>query len=99
MNTSPRLKQILAACVALTMVAGAQCGQGTGVSAPSIRSQMLVSTDWLAQHLNDSDVVVLCIAASAEFCDKGRIPGARFISLGALAITRDGVPNELPPLN
>ena len=60
---------------------------------------MLVSTGWLAQHLHDPDLVVLCIATSADFCDKGRIPGARFVALGAIAVTRDGVPNELPPLN
>lgn len=99
MNRPRQLKLILAVCVALTVAAAGQCGQGKedAESSPAVRSEMLVSTGWLAQHLHDPDLVVLCIAASAEFCDKGRIPGARFISLGAIAITRDGVPNELPP--
>jgi thiosulfate/3-mercaptopyruvate sulfurtransferase len=97
MNRSRQLKLILAAvCVALTVAAAGQCGQGGEASERHVRSEMLVSTGWLVQHLQDPDLVILCIATSAEFCDKGRIPGARFISLGAIAITRDGVPNELP---
>ena len=64
-----------------------------------VRSEMLVSTDWLAQHLHDPGLIVLCIASSAEFCEQGRIAGSRFVSLSAIAITRDGVPNELPALS
>jgi len=60
---------------------------------------MLVSTDWLAQHHHDAGLVVLCIATSAGYCEQGRIAGARFVALSAIAVTRDGVPNELPPLN
>ena len=102
MNTSRRLNLILAVCVAFvefTVVAAGQCGQGSGVSASSVRSEMLVSTDWLAQHQHDADLVVLCIATSAAYCEQGRIAGARFVALGTIAITRDGVPNELPPLD
>jgi thiosulfate/3-mercaptopyruvate sulfurtransferase len=66
--------------------------------APPLRSQMLVTTTWLAAHLHDPELVVLCVSAAPEFCDKGRIPGARKISLGEIAVPRDGVPNELPPV-
>lgn len=90
------------ACAALTAAGAGQCGQGgksdERSSPPGVRSEMLVSTDWLAQHLHDADLVILCLANSAVFCDQGRIPGARFVSLGSIAVTRDGVPNELPPL-
>lgn len=65
-------------------------------SADSVRSEMLVSTDWLAQRLNDPELVVLCVAASPDFYSKGHIPGARLISLGDLVTTRNGIPNELP---
>lgn len=94
MNGSTKVKRLLAVCVALTMVAGGQCGQGSGVSASSVRSEMLVSTDWLAQHLHDPDVVVLCIASSAEFCEKGRIPGARFIPLGEMQLRARACPTS-----
>lgn len=59
---------------------------------------MLVTTAWLGEHLHDSDLVVLCVSSSADYCSKGHIPGAREIRLSEIAITRDGIPNELPPV-
>jgi len=99
MNSSQRLNLILVVCVAFMIVAAGQCGQSSGADASSVRSEMLVSTGWLAQHQHDADLVVLCIATSADYCEQGRIAGARFVALGAIAVTRDGVPNELPPLD
>src|SRR5579864_8085848 len=63
-----------------------------------IRIRMLVTTDWLAKHLHDANVVVLCIAENGDFCRRGHIPGARFIRLGEIAITRNGIPHELAEL-
>jgi thiosulfate/3-mercaptopyruvate sulfurtransferase len=65
--------------------------------APKLRPEMLVTTAWLAEHLQDSDLVVICVDSTAEFYAKGHIPGARQIKLGEIAVTRDGIPNELPP--
>jgi thiosulfate/3-mercaptopyruvate sulfurtransferase len=65
---------------------------------PKLRPEMLVTTAWLAEHLSDPGLVVLCINSSPEFYSKGHIPGARQIKLGKIAVTRDGVPNELPPV-
>jgi len=65
---------------------------------PTLRPEMLVTTAWLAEHLSDHDVVVLCINSTPEFYSKGHIPGARQIKLGDIAVTRDGIPNELPPV-
>ena len=67
-------------------------------SAPKSRTEMLVTTAWLAEHLNDPGLVVLCIHSAPEFCSRGHIPGARPIRLADIAVTRDGVPNELPPV-
>src|SRR5579872_2399444 len=58
--------------------------------------EMLVSTDWLSQHLNDSKLVILQVSANRNAYDAGHVPGARFVPLSDLAITRNGVPNELP---
>jgi thiosulfate/3-mercaptopyruvate sulfurtransferase len=66
--------------------------------APKLRAEMLVSTQWLAQHLKDPKLVVLCVAGRPEFYSAGHISGARFISLADIAITRDGIPMELPPV-
>lgn len=65
---------------------------------PILRKDMLVSTGWLAQHLKDPKLVVLCVAGRNEFYSGGHIPGARFISLGDITVTRDGIPMELPPV-
>jgi len=65
-------------------------------AAPAARKDMLVSTDWLSQHLSDSNVVVLHVSANRTAYDAGHIPGARFVALPEIAITRNGVPNELP---
>jgi thiosulfate/3-mercaptopyruvate sulfurtransferase len=66
--------------------------------APKLRSEMLVTTGWLAEHLHDQDLVVLCISSAPEFYTKGHIPGARQINLSEIAVTRDGIPNELPAM-
>ena len=59
-------------------------------------SEMLVSTAWLAEHLNDPKLVILQVSANRIAYDAGHIPGARFIPLSDLVVTRNGVPNELP---
>lgn len=64
---------------------------------PKLRPEMLVTTAWLAENLSEPDVVVLCINSTPEFYSKGHIPGARQIKLEDIAVTRDGIPNELPP--
>jgi len=65
---------------------------------PSLRPEMLVTTAWLAEHLSDPGLVVLCVNSTPEFYSKGHIPGARQIKPGDIAVTRDGIPNELPPV-
>ncbi|HEX3155909.1 MAG TPA: sulfurtransferase [Candidatus Angelobacter sp.] len=65
---------------------------------PKLRPEMLVTTGWLAENLSEPDIIVLCISSSPEFYSKGHIPGARQIKLEDIAVTRDGIPNELPPV-
>jgi thiosulfate/3-mercaptopyruvate sulfurtransferase len=64
----------------------------------SVRSEMIVSTTWLAAHLNDPKVVVLHVARERPHYEKEHIPGARFVGWGEITATRDGVPNELAPV-
>lgn len=65
----------------------------------NVRSEMLVSTDWLAGHLDDPGLIVLSVSSDRDFYLSGHIPGARYLSLGDIAVTRNGVPNELPPVD
>lgn len=66
--------------------------------APKVRTEMLVTTDWLAKNLADKNVFVLHVARERKAYDDGHIPGARFVALGDILATRDGIPNELPPV-
>lgn len=84
---------IISSFVAFAITVAA--AQNTERGVPRLRKDMLVSTDWLAAHLNDPDLVVLSIGAAPDFYAK-HIPGARQILLSEIAVTRDGIPNELP---
>ena len=64
----------------------------------TVRSEIVVSTAWLAARLNDPKVVVLHVAREHAHYDGGHIPGARFVGWGEITATRDGVPNELAPV-
>ncbi len=66
-------------------------------AAPALRSDMLVSTAWLAQHRNDPNIVMLQVSRDRKIYDAGHIPGARFLALSDIVVTRDGILNELPP--
>jgi thiosulfate/3-mercaptopyruvate sulfurtransferase len=67
------------------------------------RSRWLVSPDWLADHLNDTDVVVVDGSwhlpggrnARAEY-DVAHIPGAVFFDIDAVADTSNPLPHMLP---
>ena len=48
------------------------------------RAQMLVDVAWLQQHQRDPELVLLHVGERAEY-DREHIPGARFISMGAVA--------------
>ena len=80
--------RLLASLFLLSLVATA---------APAVRSDMLVSTAWLAQHLNDQKIVILHVSRDRTAYDAGHIPGARFLGLSDFVVTRDGILNELPP--
>ena len=63
---------------------------------PKVRTEMLVSTDWLAQHLKDKDVVILAVSNSPGFYSEGHIPGAHWLNLADIVTKRGDTPNELP---
>ncbi|MFV0386663.1 3-mercaptopyruvate sulfurtransferase [Paracoccus sp. (in: a-proteobacteria)] len=66
----------------------------------------LVSTEWLAAHLNDPDLRVIDASwhmpatgrdARAEY-DAAHIPGARFFDIEAISDTRSALPHMAPPV-
>lgn len=63
-----------------------------------VQSDLLVSGEWLSQHLEEPGVVVLHVAPNRDAYDRGHIPGARFLPMSAIVAERDGNINELPPV-
>lgn len=58
-----------------------------------LRPELIVSTDWLARHL---DYAVVLDVGDARSFDLGHIPGARLLDFERLLITRHRVQHELP---
>jgi thiosulfate/3-mercaptopyruvate sulfurtransferase len=85
---------IVAAITPGVHAAPAQCG------AHGDRNSMLVSTAWLAEHLNDPNVVIITIWNQGDF-DKGHIPGSEFMPFmdSHLMTGPTGLTMELPPMS
>jgi thiosulfate/3-mercaptopyruvate sulfurtransferase len=62
-----------------------------------VNESMLVSTAWLADHLDDADLVIVCVASDPGFYDGGHIPGARYIPLNRL-VSQGATLNAIPPV-
>jgi thiosulfate/3-mercaptopyruvate sulfurtransferase len=63
---------------------------------PGVQESLIVSTDWLAKHLNDDSLVLLQVGEKAEY-EAGHIPGAQFIALADISTPRgSGLALELP---
>ncbi len=57
---------------------------------------LIVSGDWLGQHLTSPHQVIIHAASSKAEYDAGHIPGARLLPFSAYAVTRDGLSSQLP---
>ena len=65
-------------------------------SKSKVRESMIVSTDWLAKHLNEDSLVLLQVGEKKEY-DEAHIPGAQFIQLQDISTPRgQGLILELP---
>ena len=53
--------------------------------------ELIVTTTWLAEHLDDPNVVVMATGSQQDF-DGGHIPGAGFVSHGATIGSNHGIP-------
>jgi len=61
--------------------------------------EMLVSTSWLADHLNDAKVVVVQVGHDRADYEKEHIPGARFLSTNDFTTGHTGLMVELPTVD
>lgn len=67
------------------------------VATPPSSAGMLVSTEWLAAHHGDANVIIVEIGERSDYY-KAHIPGARFIATDQLVTDRADIPDELPPV-
>jgi hypothetical protein len=54
---------------------------------PELRKSLIVSTEWLAQHLNDNSLVLLQVGEKNEYV-AGHIPGAQFINVADISTSQ-----------
>ena len=69
---------------------------GAGQASSHETHKMLVTTDWLSEHLSHADLVLLHVGADRTNYDAGHIPGARFVNWQSVTAIRNGVPNQMP---
>jgi len=64
-----------------------------------VNQSMIVSTDWLAKHLNDDSLVLLQVGEKKEY-DEAHIPGAQLIQSQDISTPRgQGLTLELPTVD
>lgn len=88
--TRSRICAAVGAFVFAALPLSALAAQATKTGGPHI-----VTTEWLAAHLKDADVVVLHVQHDGSFTD-GHIPGARPVSYLSLTTKRENLGTELP---
>ena len=65
---------------------------------PKVKESLIITTDWLAKHLNDDNLVLLQVGEKDEYT-AAHIPRAQFIQLGDISTPRgQGLTLELPPV-
>jgi thiosulfate/3-mercaptopyruvate sulfurtransferase len=89
-----RPRYAAAAFAGITAAVLAACGPPR---LPQPHESLVVRPAWLAVRLADPEVVVLQVDREARGYDAEHVPGARFVALDAIVVTRDGLGNELPP--
>jgi thiosulfate/3-mercaptopyruvate sulfurtransferase len=65
------------------------------VTVRPLENGVIVSTDWLARHISDPDLVLLRVSHMGEPAEE-RIPGTRDLSYMDIIESRDGNSTELP---
>ena len=64
-----------------------------------VQSSLIVSTEWVAKHLNDESIVLLQVGDKDEYL-AAHIPGAQFVTLADISTPRgQGLVLELPPID
>ena len=96
------MKTIRLALLTIALMIGLEAAPFTNPQAknapkvPKVHDSLIVSTEWLARHLNDDSLVLLQVGEKVEYT-AGHIPGAQFITTAELSTPRgQGLILELP---
>lgn len=87
---------LLALATALALTTAPMLVPAAG--AAGVRSDLLVNTEWLADHLGDQGLRIVHVGGGREGYDQGHIPGAVFLPWKTISVVRDGVANEYPDI-
>lgn len=74
----PKRAAVVATGLVLTFILSVSAA---AAEAGTVHPEMIVSAQWLAEHLNDPKVVVLHVAQKRSEYEAGHVPGARFLAL------------------
>jgi thiosulfate/3-mercaptopyruvate sulfurtransferase len=94
--TSRTNRRVLALTVATCALASTPAHAQPRTPAPAPLDSMVVSTDWLAAHLNDPRVVVVEVTLN-DSARTAAIPGSRAMQYRRMVVVRDSISTELPP--
>jgi thiosulfate/3-mercaptopyruvate sulfurtransferase len=90
------MKRIFLVLIALMLSAGTLQLRASVTGYGATRDSLIVSTEWLAKHLNDDSLVLLQVGEQSEYT-AAHIPGAQFIQLADISTPRGpGLALELP---
>ena len=81
----------------LCAIVAATLGQAAADDEGAVRTDMLRSTEWVAERLGGEDLVIIHVAEAPDQYAEAHVPGARFLPWEALAAEQDGAPGMLPP--
>ena len=81
-------------CLGVALILAAFCSSACASPAKgTVHSEMVVSAQWLSEHLNDPKVIIVHVGEKRSEYEGGHIPGARFLALDDFI---DGQEAELP---
>ncbi len=89
-----RIAYVLLLALLSSAVASAQ---SAGPRPGGVRSDMVVSTDWLSHHLSDAKLVLVHVGSRANDYRAGHIPGARYLAMDKIAEQHNAPGTELLP--
>lgn len=83
--------------IATTCLLTSFAGSPTIAEAVSPNPELVVSTKWLADHLSDSNLVIVQIGHDEQDFKAGHIPGARYLAMDKFATGQAAPGTELLP--